>query len=188
MKFSKDEIKDIIVSISIMTLFYTFPEWSIKFATYFLIISISFILKQIMHKMMAKKLQCTSTYKVHMPFFLFGLWLMILKPILGLSFLVVGSIEIVPYKFGRWGIKLVKLTPYDLGIITLAGTMVNLIIAYTFLFVQSDISQTIVKINCMLVIFNMIPLPQFDGSKIFMWTVWGWLFISLLGIIPLLLI
>lgn len=188
MKFSNEEFRDIIISISVMTLFYTFPEWSMNFIVYFMIIFLSFILKQIIHKIVAKKLQCTTTYKLHIPFFIFGLWLMILKPVLGLAFLVVGSIEIAPYKFGRWGIKLVKLTPYDLGVITLAGVMINLLIAYTFLFIETDIAKTIVRINSMLVIFNMIPFPQFDGSKIFMWTIWGWFFISLLGIIPLLLI
>ena len=188
MKFSNDEFRDIIISISIMTLFYTFPEWSINFIIYFLIIFFSFFFKQLLHKFVAKKLQCTTNYKLNMSFFIFGLWMMLLKPLLGLSFLVLGNIEIAPYKFGRWGIKLVKLTPYDLGIITLAGVMVNLLIAYTFVFIETDIAKTIVRINSMLVIFNMIPIPPFDGSKVFMWTIWGWLFIFFLGIIPLLLI
>ncbi|MEM5799755.1 MAG: hypothetical protein QXZ43_03780 [Candidatus Aenigmatarchaeota archaeon] len=186
-KLEKNEMIDIFVSIIALSLFFTFPEWSSKYFLYLLIITISFLLKIFFHKLIAKKIQCTCTYKMKPTFILFGLFLMLLKPSLGISFMAVGTIDIAPYSFGRKGLKLVKITPYDLGIISLAGILFNLFIAYTFLLVNIEISKIIVKINSLIAIFHLLPFPGFDGSKIFMWTIWGWLFIFLLGIIPIVL-
>jgi len=187
-KLEKNEAIDIFVSIIALSLFFAFPEWSEKYFLYLAIIGISFILKIYFHKIMARKLQCTCNYRMRVPYILIGLLLMIFKPVFGISFMAAGTIDIAPYRFGRTGLKLVKLTPYDLGIIALAGIAANLALAYTFLLVQSGISALIVQINCLIAIFNLIPFPGYDGSKIFMWTIWGWLFILLLSIIPLVLV
>jgi Zn-dependent protease len=187
-KFEKNEIIDIFISILALSLFFTFPEWSHRYFLYLFIIASSFMLKQIFHKMMARKLQCTAVYRMRPSLILVGLFFMLFKPVFGISFMAVGTIDIVPYRFGRTGLKLVKLTPYDLGIIALAGLAVNLFLAYTFLFVQNDIASLIVKINCLLAIYHLLPLPGFDGAKMFMWTIWGWLFIFLLSILPLILV
>jgi Zn-dependent protease len=186
-KFEKNEAIDIFVSILALSLFFTFPEWSEKYFLYLGIIVFSFLLKQAMHKAMARKLQCTSTYRMRPSFILLGMFFMLFKPVFGISFMAVGTIDIVPYSFGRKGLKLVKLTPYDLGIIALAGIAANLLLAYTFLFVDSDIAALIVKINCLIAIFHLLPFPGFDGAKVYMWTIWGWLFIFLLSILPLIL-
>ncbi|MEM4367593.1 MAG: hypothetical protein QW350_01490 [Candidatus Aenigmatarchaeota archaeon] len=187
-KIEKNEAIDIFISILALTLFFAFPEWSERFFLYFSIIALSFLLKIYFHKLMAKKLQCTCTYRMRVPFILLGLFLMLFKPVFGISFMAAGTIDIVPYRFGRTGLKLVKLTPYDLGIIALAGIFFNLLLAYTFLLIEGEIPKLIVQINSLIVIFNMIPFPGYDGSKIFMWTIWGWLFIILLAIIPLILV
>ncbi len=187
-KFEKNEIIDIFVSILALTLFFTFPEWSERFFLYMIIITTSFLLKLTANKLMAKKLQCTCTYRMRVPYVLLGLFFMLMKPAFGISFMVAGTIDIVPYRFGRTGLKLVKLTPYDLGIIALAGIFVNLFFAYTFLLIEGELPALIVKINALIAIFHMLPFPGYDGSKIFMWTIWGWLFILLLGIIPLILV
>jgi len=186
--FEKNEAIDIFISILALSLFFTFPEWNERYFLYFFVITLSFVLKQIFHKIMAKRLQCTSTYRMRPSFVLWGLIFMIFKPVFGISFMAVGTIDIAPYRFGRTGLRLVKLTPYDLGIITLTGIMVNLFLAYTFLFVNSDIASLIVKINCLIVIFHLLPFPGFDGAKIYMWSIWGWLFIFLVSILPLILL
>ncbi|MCS7135406.1 MAG: hypothetical protein N3E38_02605 [Candidatus Aenigmarchaeota archaeon] len=187
-KFEKNEIIDILVSILALSLFFTFPEWGPKYFLYLSIILVSFTLKIILNKLMARKLQCMCTYKMRPKLIIIGLFIMLLKPALGISFMVAGSIEIAPYTFGRSGLKLVKLTPYDLGIISLAGIFVNLLIAYTFIFVESELAKLIVTINSLIAVFHLLPLPPLDGSKIFMWTIWGWLFIFLLSILPLVLV
>ncbi|MFH8080279.1 MAG: hypothetical protein QXO84_00130 [Candidatus Aenigmatarchaeota archaeon] len=186
--FEKNELIDILVSILALSLFFTFPEWSSKYFLYLGIIAVSFSLKLMFNKIMAKKLQCLCTYKMKPKLVIIGLFLMLLKPVLGISFMVAGFIEIAPYTFGRSGLKLVKLTPYDLGMITLAGLFVNFLLAYTFLFIEGDIAKLIVKINSLIAIFHLLPFPPLDGSKIFMWTIWGWLFIFLLSILPIVLI
>jgi Zn-dependent protease len=187
-KFEKNETIDILVSILALSLFFTFPEWSERYFLYLGIISFSFLLKQAVHKMMARKFQCTSTYRMRPLFILIGLFFMLFKPVFGISFMAAGTIDIVPYSFGRKGLKLVKLTPYDLGMIALAGIAVNLFLAYTFLFVENEIATLIVKINSLIAIFNLLPFPGFDGSKVYIWTIWGWFFIFLLSILPLILV
>ena len=60
------------------------------------------------------------------------------------------------------------------GIISIAGPLINLILALIFLGMNYLIGENIVllygfKINVWLALFNMIPVWNFDGSKILKW-------------------
>lgn len=187
-KFTKDELRDIIISILALSMFFAYPDFGNLFITSLSIIFISFILRQMIHKAMAHKLQCTATYKLFTPGLILGFGTMFLKEIFGFVVMLTGYLEIVPYKFGRWGIKVTKLTPYDLGIITLAGIFVNLFFAYFFLLFENPTFQLITMINALLAFFSLIPIPPLDGSKIFMWTIWGWVFLVLLSITAFILV
>jgi len=186
--FTKEELGAILVSVLALTLFYSYPDIRKLFFLTLPIVFLSFILRQTAHKMLARRLQCTATYKISSGAMLLSLLTMFLKPFYGFVTMVTGYLEIVPYKFGRWGIKVVKLTPYDLGAVCLAGIGVNLFLAYFFLFFSGNTFHIIVEINAFLALYSLIPIPPLDGSKVFMWSIWGWLFILLLSIVPLILL
>jgi len=59
------------------------------------------------------------------------------------------------------------------GIISLAGPAANIIIALVFLAlipVLQGIAYYGFMINALLALFNMLPIPGFDGTKVFSWS------------------
>ncbi|MDD4026678.1 MAG: site-2 protease family protein [Candidatus Shapirobacteria bacterium] len=95
---------------------------------------------------------------------------------------LVGTIMIFLVHFG-WG-KPVQIDPYNLKnpkrdelLISLAGPASNLILAALLSLIirfvpLNDLSgfliYTIIQLNVLLAIFNLIPIPPLDGSKIFL--------------------
>lgn len=59
----------------------------------------------------------------------------------------------------------------DTALVSLAGPLTNILIAIIFSFVIKifpyEIIASIVRLNLLLAIFNLIPIPPLDGSKIF---------------------
>jgi len=59
----------------------------------------------------------------------------------------------------------------DLALVSLAGPLTNVAIAIIFSFILRifplEIIALIVRLNLLLAIFNLIPIPPLDGSKIF---------------------
>ncbi len=92
----------------------------------------------------------------------------------------VGLLSMLIFKFG-WA-KAVPINPSnfkrpsrDMILVSLAGPMTNLILSFVGLFVivkldiagiQSEVLQYFMWYNIMLGLFNLIPLPPLDGSKI----------------------
>jgi Zn-dependent protease len=63
------------------------------------------------------------------------------------------------------------------GVIAISGAVANLILALVFALVSTlgglaeDVGYYGTTINLWLATFNLIPLPQFDGTKV---TSWNW--------------
>ena len=93
-------------------------------------------------------------------------------------FAVVGSIQITTKHSVRLGYRFIGLTNEELGKISLGGPLINLILA-VFGFVFSPLSpgffNVFIKMNLIFALFNMVPIPQMNGSKVFGWNrmVWG---------------
>jgi Zn-dependent protease len=59
----------------------------------------------------------------------------------------------------------------DLALVSLAGPLTNVAIAVVFSFVLKifplEIIAVVIRLNLLLAIFNLIPIPPLDGSKVF---------------------
>lgn len=175
MKFTSEEIRDLAIAILALALVFAYPNLEEKFFLALVIVFISFFLHEMGHKFWATKLGCTATFRIWPMGILLGLVTMFFS----VRFLAPGFVEIAPYKFGRWGIKVTKLTPHDLGHIALAGVIINVIFAWLFVIMEGEIFNTLASINALLALFNLLPFPPLDGSKIFLWSFWVWLFLVL---------
>jgi Zn-dependent protease len=136
----------------------------------FLAIATAFFCHEIAHKYTGQKFGYWSEFRMYPQGLLFALFLGLIA---GIVFAAPGAVQI----FGR-------PNKDEMGKISLAGPLTNIILGLIFLGVWyfSDgtlaiISYFIAYINVFLALFNLIPFGPFDGLKIFRWKkeVWGFL-------------
>jgi Zn-dependent protease len=184
--FTKEELIDITIAILVLTFMFAFKSPTfIDFAnlpTYFLIVLTAFVCHELAHKFVAMKFHCAAFFKLWPT----GVFLALLLMLLGVKFAALGAVVIYPYRFGRWGFRRPYLTETESGLISVAGPVVNLIFALTFLLAGPSF-QLVAFVNSWLFLFNMFPVPPLDGSKILRWNIalWTILFIiSLVLVVP----
>ncbi len=190
--FTSREIVELVIAILAITLIFTYPNFRSNFFLYLIIISLSLSLKQVFHKLVANKLGCMSTFKLWPLGTIIGLITLLLKSSLGFIFTALGYIEIVPYKFGRWGIKVIEITPSDYARIALAGLGVNLFFMLFFGIWYTinplEIFHTISNINGILAFFSLLPIPSLEGGHVFTWSLWFWVILMFFTILILIVV
>jgi Zn-dependent protease len=155
---------------------------------------LGFILHEMAHRNTAKMYGCHAYYQV----WWWGIVLALAVSILTQGqfiFAALGAVYISPMAastmFNTDAMKRVY------GIISLAGPSMNLLLVAAFYVLSyagglfAELATIGVQINLWLAAFNLIPIPPFDGSKIFKWSklVWAiftvpaWLLILLLPLI-----
>lgn len=174
--FSKEEIKDLVISIAVLTLIFSFkpfPNIGVDYQMlpqYAIIVIIAFLLHELAHKFVAMKFGCMSIYKIWPNGIFFGLALMLV----GIKFAAPGAVMIYPYFFGRWGYKVKTLTINENGITALSGPATNLFFAILFSFFNGQFFGLLTAINAWIAFTNLLPIPPLDGSKIMEWRIWVW--------------
>jgi Zn-dependent protease len=168
------------------TFILSFPELRKNLLLYFLIVSISLLLRFLAHRLMGNRLKCMINFKLWPLGILIAIFSLALKRVFGIAFLSLGYVEIIPYRFGRWGIKLIKMTPRDYSNIALAGVGANMFLMLFFGIIYTinptlELFQTISMINGLLAFFSLLPIPPLEGGHIFTYSIWLWvLFIVLI--------
>ncbi|MEM5843969.1 MAG: site-2 protease family protein [Candidatus Aenigmatarchaeota archaeon] len=188
--FSKEEIKDIIISVLVVSLIFSYnvrdPKRTFElFPFYLIIVVLTFLLHELAHKSVARKFGCLSFYKMWTT----GLLISLIFMLLGFKFIVPGAVVIYPFTFGRWGFRRIRLTAQEIGLISVSGILVNIFIALIsrplvgLFFVQNfDFFFALSSINSFLAFFNLLPIPPLDGSKVIVWKLWLWFFLFVISI------
>ncbi len=198
MQFSKEEIRDIalaIAALSFILVVNPLPNLGIDFGVipgYLIGIILGFVLHELAHKGMANRLGAEAFFKLWPYGVVFGLMLALIS---SWKFLAPGAVVVYGHKFGRWKYRLDRVftTPHgaalstgEMGLISVAGPIVNIILAFVFMSSPNIIFQQIAYINAFLAVFNLLPIPPLDGSKVFLWNAVIWLFVLILAAVPLL--
>jgi Zn-dependent protease len=106
-----------------------------------------------------------------------GLGFAFLSSLFGFVFAAPGAV-IISQTIDLWGSP-VSITKKSMGIISIMGPVVNLAIGGIFYALNawfpSQLFEMGVYINIWLAIFNMIPIPPLDGSKVLAWDKRIWL-------------
>jgi Zn-dependent protease len=183
--FTDKELRDLVISVVILALIFSFPDIPGLFLFSLILVFFSYFIHELGHKFVAKKFGCTATFKLWPPGILIGIMSTLFRAIggWGIVFVAPGFVEIMPYSFGRMGFKVVRLGPRDLGLIALAGVGINVLFAVLFKMLPGDIFQTLSYYNGLLALFNLLPIPPLDGSKIFMWKMFYWLFLVFITVL-----
>lgn len=189
-KFSKQEKIDLSISIIVLTLIISFMYSRSNFTVdtfllflpiAFVTVGLGFVLHELGHKFVAQKYGFYAEFRRSDK----GLMLGIVTALMGFLFFAPGAVMIAsPTGY---------ITDEQNGKISIAGPIVNIILALIFLGIQISIqplvslsnidimvyiyfiSQVGFSINSFLALFNLLPIPPLDGSKVIGWNLPIWL-------------
>ncbi|MEM5853224.1 MAG: site-2 protease family protein [Candidatus Aenigmatarchaeota archaeon] len=174
--FTKEEIRDLVISTLVISTIFSFHNFQ-HFPVYLAVVVMAFVFHELAHKFVAIKFNCAAFYKMWPPGLLFGFLFMFF----GVKIIAPGAVVIRPYKFGRWGFRVSRLTVPEIGLISLSGPLVNLFFAILFYPFKS--LSFFSEVNAWLAFFNLLPIPPLDGSKIIQWKPWLWIFVTIISFI-----
>lgn len=185
--FTREETRDIIIAVIALTILYSISVtrpfgWSLENLLLFIPISfiavgIGFILHELGHKIVAQKFGFFSEFRR----WDYGLILGLLTSVVGFMIFAPGAVY-----FGSYGRM---VTNEENGKIAIAGPIVNIILAVLFLAITLSIRPflstsnagmmyivllTLVmafNVNSFLALFNLLPIPPLDGSKVIQWNI-----------------
>jgi len=190
MKFSRHELRDIVISMAFLIASFTIiyiRGINTRYSNYWeivlfylglstLFVVTAFLCHEMAHKYVAQKYGAWSEFRM----FLSGLLFCLIFSFTGFLFAAPGAVMIS----GR-------IDKEEYGRISLAGPAVNFFIAgLAILFVLvsginglvASILMMMAYLNAFLGIFNMIPIPPLDGSKVIRWSVPAYLLTVFIGI------
>ena len=173
-RYSKAEINDLLIatlglSVAFSILFYNEGFFSSDFALNlaawfvlaFALVSTSFIFHELAHKVVAQRYGAWAEFRVNP----MGLLMAMVIALFGFLFAAPGAVYIRGMIDRRMN-----------GRISAAGPLVNLIIGSTALaaaLLTSGMAAAILMLfatlNAFLALFNLLPIPPLDGSKIYPW-------------------
>ena len=122
-------------------------------------VGLGFLLHELGHKIVAQYYRCFAEFRSFDQMLL----LAIAMSFFGFVFAAPGAVMIRGWVDKRRN-----------GIISIAGPIINLVLALIFLVLSFTLGENIIfaygfSINVWLAMFNMIPIWHFDGSKIWKW-------------------
>lgn len=179
--FSADEIKSLIITILIIGFIFSFKEWGAdkfdlmsglkNFINSALIVGLAFLVHEGSHRYFALLVGLKPEYKA----WVFGLVLALIITFLSrgeLIFLAPGGIiihHLAGLRLGRYRYGMQMRT---FGWIAAAGPLANIVLAVFFkLMLLLPLNPVLINkaiyINVWLAVFNMLPIPPLDGSKMF---------------------
>jgi Zn-dependent protease len=176
MIFSKIEIEQLVKSWLIVSIAFSIAQVNgifgiseLNLVHFSLLIAISavtvgsaFIVHELSHKFFAQKFNCFAEFRYNMQMLTTGL----IFSLFGFLFIAPGAVIIHG-----------PLTKLRYGIISLAGPLSNIFMAIFFLALKylspisliMSFSDFAFKINAWIGLFNLIPMLNFDGTKILAW-------------------
>jgi len=168
--------------------------WLKNFITITIIVAASLLIRELGHKIVAKTYNSSAEYQIwatkrfwiseraKLPLKFFGfkvnsIKLGIILPLLfafislgKIPFAIAGTFKIIVNKIHRVGRRYSRLTELEEGKIALAGPITNVLLAIFLKFISITFLinlNTAIKINLFIALFNMLPIPNVDGGRIF---------------------
>jgi Zn-dependent protease len=189
--FSFVEVKEILISALVLSvafsLAYSNGIFNMNFATLPTLVLFSFIAVGVgflAHELIGHKI-IAQHYGMHAEFRMwpFGLVLALASSLVGFVFAAPGAVYVQPkpdFYFRA------KDNQKHMGIVSIAGPIVNITIALIFLVLSftnplmisgMNVFAFAFSVNVWLALFNLVPIPPLDGSKVLAWNKFAWLIV-----------
>ncbi len=197
--FTSAEVKEILISAVVLSiafaLAYANGIFSLNIAALpvlalfaFIAVGIGFLAHELIgHKLIAQRLGLHAEY--HM--WKLGLFIALLSSLAGFVFAAPGAVYVSP-RVDIWGNQ-AGVSKKRMGIVSISGPLVNLLLVGIFyaanIYWPMDLFALAIFVNLWLALFNMLPIPPLDGSKVLSWNkgIWAALFGILVILFVLLL-
>ncbi len=174
-----DEIKDVITASIALIFIFSYPEFlsdASILAVAAIAISTGFVLHELSHRFIANKFGVEARFRIWRDGLIMALLLAVVTNG-SFVFAAPGAVVINNFRFSfHHGIR--PLGKREYGIISAAGPATNLVLALIFLAIHSIVPSNAfvyaASINVSLALFNMIPIPPLDGSKVISWNLGAW--------------
>ncbi len=173
---STNEIISILVSM--LSLVFAFHMFRVSDSGIIFGVVIGVLFHEMVHKFVAQSMGFESRYK---------LWE--IGVVLVIAFAIITRGRMI---FAAPGFVVTDgaATKREQGIISLSAPSANIFLALVFFIIGGTFAMSVAYINTLLAIFNLLPVPPLDGSKVFEWDegIWGvaFVFSLLLGAVFLL--
>jgi len=179
-KLERSEKIGLLLTIIVLGFIFSFREWGTEkfdyssglwnFFIVTILVAIAFLVHEVAHRTIALWLGYKSTYKVWLVGLVAGLIVAFVSN--GrLLFLATGGLLIAHLEIHRLGKGYYELNMKHLGWIAMSGPIANMIFAAILKGVHSfmplPIIQKLMIINIWIALFDMLPIPPFNGSKTF---------------------
>jgi Zn-dependent protease len=185
------EARDLIISALVIAFAFSYQGINniniipINFAIAIFAVALGFILHELSHRFIAKKHKCHAEYRMWKEGLLLALALAILTNG-AFTFAAPGAVMIAPL-VTLWGDQ-EKITRKDIGLISISGPIMNLLLAGAFIALDllipslSFVFSLGARVNIWLGFFNMLPIPPLDGSKVLLWSkkIWAVMLVAFL--------
>lgn len=181
--FSRDEFRDLLITIAGMSLMFSWPDLFSWLPYAFTVAVISVLLHELAHKYVAAGFKVNAVYKIWPFGLLVGAVSILLPP---LRLVTLGHTEVYSYRFSKWKRKYAKysrhmeVTIREVGIISCAGPLMNVFLAISSWFIMAKFFPGnlfltfMTMVNAWIGLSNLIPVRPLEGAEIFTWKPWFW--------------
>lgn len=184
--FSRNEIKDLIISVLALALIFSSFDIGLLPVTLFIVVMV-FFSHEMSHKFLAQHYGLAAEYKMWTWGILLGLIISILPG--GFVFVAPGAVYVSNKK--EFAFQVSRVTRNQYGWINFIGPLINIIVGIAMValnfFIPFALFTLTARISLFLALFNLIPIPPMDGSKILVWNKKLWVLAFAISLVGLLL-